>query len=145
MRQQHNMIIPPPGRGSNRKRKREENEGADGSVGGKLDQDGLPREAMESTISFAIGSSSAPGGMQIDDVEEEIPANVASLMDPRTGLIMDRPPSMVKYIIMKAKLQFVENEHRVLQMEHTRLKQEEKQLRFKKEAVLEDVLKVHFE
>lgn len=68
-----------------------------------------------------------------------------ALMDPQTGLILGRPPSMVKYIIAKAKLQFVENEQRVLQLEYTRLKQEEKLLRTKKEAVLEDVLKAHFE
>jgi len=145
MRQQHNMNIPPPGRGSNRKRKREENDNGDAAAGVKVEGDGLPRGAMESMISFAAGSGSAIEGMQIDDVDEEIPANVAALMDPQTGLIMGRPPSMVKYIITKAKLQFVENEHRILQMEHTRLKQEEKQLRLKKEAVLEDVLKAHFE
>lgn len=148
MRQQHNMNIPPPGRGSNRKRKREETDTGDASVGGRLDQDGIPREAMESTITFSGAGAGAGAGMDgipVDDVEEEIPANVAALMDPRTGLIMGRPPSMVKYIITKAKLQFVENEHRVLEMEHARLKQEEKQLRLKKEAVFEEVLKAHFE
>jgi len=141
MRQQHNMIIPPPGRGSNRKRKREETDAGDGSVG-RPDQDGLP---IESTISFGAGAATGPGGMQLDEEDEELPPNVAAMADPKTGLIKGRPPSMVKYIITKAKLQFVENEQRILQMEHTRLKQEEKSLRMKKEAVLEDVLKAHFE
>jgi hypothetical protein len=141
MRQQHNMNIPPPGRGSNRKRKREEADIGDGSVD-RIDQDGVP---IESTMTFAAGLTTGLGGIQFDEADEELPPNVAAMMDPRTGLIMGRPPSMVKYIIAKAKLQFVENEHRVLEMEHARLRQEEKQLRMKKEAVLEDVLKAHFE
>jgi len=99
---------------------------------------------IESTMSFGAGAT-GPGGMQLDEEDEELPANVAAMADPRTGLIMGRPPSMVKYIIAKAKLQFAENEQQMLQMEYNRLKQEEKQLRTKKEAVLEDVLKAHFE
>jgi len=134
------MVIPPPGRGSNRKRKREGTDTGDGSVG-KPDQDGM---TIESTMSFGAGAT-GPGGMQLDEEDEELPANVAAMADPRTGLIMGRPPSMVKYIIAKAKLQFAENEQQMLQMEYNRLKQEEKQLRTKKEAVLEDVLKAHFE
>ena len=135
------MIIPPPGRGSNRKRKRDENETADGSVAGKIDQDGNPQSVLDPTT----GSGATVGGIPFDDVDEDLPPNVAALMDPQTGLIMGRPPSMVKYIIAKAKLQFVENENRLLQMEHTRLKQEEKALRTKKETVFEDVLRAHFE
>lgn len=91
-----------------------------------------------------IGGLMANAGI-IDEPDEELPPRVAALADPRTGLIMGRPPSMVKYIIAKAKLKFAENEHRVLVMEHARLKQEEQEMRVKKDAVLEEVLKAHFE
>src|ERR1700749_3334969 len=103
------------------------------------------RGEMEGAIAFNAGRGHGSYRVPFDEVDEELPPNVAALMDPRTGLIMGRPPSMVKYIITKAKLQFVENEHRVLEMEQARLKQEEKEVGLRKEAVLEDVLKAHFE
>lgn len=146
MRQQHNMIIPPPGRGSNRKRKRDEADVGDGtgSVGGQLDLE-ISRGGVSNDNVADNGSGAGSHRLNSETADDEIPENVMALMDPQTGLILGRPPSMVKYIIAKAKLQFVENEQRVLQLEYTRLKQEEKLLRTKKEAVLEDVLKAHFE
>lgn len=169
MRIQHNIMPPLPGRGGNRKKRREEPDvsqahqpPADGYTTFKVDQQ-LPYEhygdiddgrvsPMEGNghldyyhNSFASRRSLSPD-IQVEesDGEDELPPHLAALQDPKTGLIMGKSPAMVKYILLKAKHRYALQEHSSLIEELRTLRYEEKCWRERKDALLDEVLRVTF-
>jgi len=158
MRIQHNIIPPAPGRGGNRKRKREEPEATpqtsgDGYGSFKVD----PPEAAdyEERLSPFDGNGDHPNGASgrrsaspdaddDEDQDEDTPARLMEQMDKTTGLIMGRTPVMVKYLIMKAKHQFALEEHANLIEELRMVRHEERCWRERKDALLDEVLKATF-
>ncbi|KAK7681769.1 hypothetical protein QCA50_015116 [Cerrena zonata] len=163
MRVQHNIIPPLPGRGGNRKRKREEPEPAEpqhSSDGyntfrienhsyAELFEDGRmsPFESNGLAHHYPNGIAQRPISPEMSDdsdEEENIPQHLLALRDPETGLIMGRTPSMVKYILMKAKYQYALEEHSNLISELRVLRGEEKAWRQRKDALLDEVLRVLF-
>ena len=126
MRVQHNIIPPLPGRGGNRKRKREEPEptqpqhGADGYSTFRVDDHHGEHHFDDGRMS-PFGDANGlvhhyPNGLgqrpispdMSDDSDEEdnIPPYLLAMKDPETGLIMGRTPTMVKYILTKAKYEY---------------------------------------
>lgn len=49
-----------------------------------------------------------------DDEDGGLPAHLARLADPQTGLIMGRSPALVRYVIQKAKLRYALEMHAAL-------------------------------
>ncbi|KAH8105251.1 hypothetical protein BXZ70DRAFT_920065 [Cristinia sonorae] len=165
MRIQHNIMPPLPGRGGNRKKKRVgEPEVAqpvhtEGYATFKVDQqhpygdieeDGLPTAGPSGHLDYYHNSlvnrrSLSPQVIAADsDGEDDIPPHLAALQDPETGLIMGRTPSMVKYILWKAKHEYALQEHASLIEELRALRYEEKCWRERKDALLDEVLRVTF-
>lgn len=155
MRIQHNIIPLAPGRGGNRKRKREEPDlpvqtSADGYSTFKVD----PPETVDAedrlTPTDVNGDhvngqrSVSPDVDDDEEEEEEIPTYLMEQMDKNTGLIMGRTPSMVKYLIMKAKHQYVLEEHAGLIEELRMARHEEQCWRERKDALLDEVLRATF-
>lgn len=127
MRLQHNMPPPPSGRGGSRKRKR-------GDSPQPSTPSAAPTEPPSAFNTFKVeprspSEAGAPGGdyfenatpeEQVDDVLEDdddddgIPPHLARLVDPQTGLILGRPPALVKYVIQKAKWRYALETHAAL-------------------------------
>ncbi|CAL1702694.1 unnamed protein product [Somion occarium] len=165
MRVQHNIIPPLPGRGGNRKRKREEPDlpqahSAEGYATFRVDHHGYPEphgEYDDGRMSpfegngvphFANGVLGqrpvSPDLSEDSEDEDSIPPHLWSLRDPETGLIMGRTPAMVKYLLMKAKYNYAMDEHTSLISELRILRGEEKAWRQRKDALLDEVLRVLF-
>ena len=83
----------------------------------------------------------AEGG---SDEEDDIPPHLAALQDPATGLIMGKSPAMVKYILYKAKHKYALQEHESLIEQLRTMRYEEKCWRERKDALLDEVLRVTF-
>lgn len=158
MRMQHNIIPPQPGRGGNRKRKREEPEASsqptnDGYSTFKVDppdtgdfEDRMsPADTNgEHANGTVVRRSQSPDLDEESDPEDGLPPHLAAQLDPNTGLIMGRSPALVKYIVMKAKHQFAIEEHASLIEELQMLRHEEQQWRDRKDALLDEVLRATF-
>ncbi|GBE85613.1 hypothetical protein SCP_0801310 [Sparassis crispa] len=163
MRIQHNISPPLPGRGGNRKRKREENEAA--HVGGSEPSYGYNMFKVEpnnhtdghpdfddgriSPLDAPVEHASTPLPRSIspdygDDDDDEIPPQLLAVMDPATHLIMGRTPAMVRYILMKAKHRWVLEQHEALVEELRTVRYEEKCWKERKEALLDELLRIHF-
>lgn len=158
MRIQHNIAPPAPGRGGNRKRKREEPEApaqasAEGYSTFKVDPPEVP-EFEDGPSLFDLNGehgngvisrrSATPDIDDEDDLEEDIPAHLLEQMDKNTGLILGRTPTMVKYLVMKAKHQYVLEDHASLIEELKMVRHEEKCWRERKDALLDEVLRATF-
>ena len=158
MRMQHNIIPPAPGRGGNRKRKREEPETSvqvsnDGYSTFKVDppdigdfEDRLSPTDMNGEYINGTGGRRSPSPDPDDDSDPEdaIPQYLLDHLDSNTGLILGRTPAMVKYIIMKAKEEYVLQEHASLIEELRMVRHEEQIWRKRKDALLDEVLKQSF-
>ena len=157
MRIQHNIIPPAPGRGGNRKRKREEPEPApqatgDGYGSFKVDPPDIDDEIFPSLEHMngdhpPAGSNekrSASPEHEEEEEEEEIPAYLMQKQDKVTGLIHGKTPTMVRYLIMKAKHKHVLDEHANLIEELRMVRLEERRWRERKDALLDDVLRATF-
>lgn len=158
MRMQHNIIPPAPGRGGNRKRKREEPEPSaqattDGYSTFKVDppdnaelDDRLSPSDMNGEHVNGNGGrrSLSPDLDDDDDLDDGIPPYLAAQVDPQTGLILGRPPAMVRYLVMKAKHQFAVDQHAQLVEELRMVRHEEQRWRQRKDALLDEVLKQSF-
>ncbi|KAL4072064.1 hypothetical protein J3A83DRAFT_2962657 [Scleroderma citrinum] len=167
MRLQHNMPPPPSGRGGSRKRKRGEspqpNPHAAGSGSATAPAD--PPSAFNTfkveprSPSEAVGpggdyfeAAPAPArdveheddGADDEDEDGSLPPHLARLVDPQTGLVMGRPPSMVKYVIQKAKMRYALETHAALIEELRVARAQAREEKLKKEAMLDDLLKVVF-
>lgn len=79
-----------------------------------------------------------------EDEEDEIPPHLLALQDPNTGLIMGKSPSMVLYLIWKAKHRYILQEHASMIEELRILRYEEKCWRERKDALLDEVLRATF-
>ena len=158
MRMQHNIIPPAPGRGGNRKRKREEpetsaqatNDGystfkVDPPDNGDFDDRFSPMDMNGEHVNGAGGRRSPSPDLDDDsDPEDGLPAYLLAQIDPNTGLIQGRTPSMVKYIVMKAKEEYALKEHAALIEELRMVRHEEQIWRKRKDALLDEVLKQSF-
>lgn len=158
MRIQHNITPPAPGRGGNRKRKREEPEPvaqtADGYATFKVDppdigdfEDRLsPSDILPDHLNGTLSrrSASPDGDGDNEDDEDDIPAYLKAREDPATGLIMGRSPAMVKYLLLKAKYKYVIDEHASLIQELRTARHEEQCWKDRKDALLDEVLRVTF-
>jgi len=165
MRIQHNISPPLPGRGGNRKRKREEPEIATnhapeppqyGYTTFKVepnshdtgDLDDVRMSPGEVNGSYRGLSSTIPRQLtpdyDYDDMEDEIPPQLMAAMDPATGLIMGRTHAMVKYLLMKAKHRWVLEQHEALVEELRVIRYEEKCWKERKDALVDELLRIHF-
>lgn len=160
MRIQHNISPPLPGRGGNRKRKREEPD-ASGNVPEqspygystfKIEPNTHPDDE-DMRMSPGDTNGAYPGAMprpfspelaEYDDFEDEIPPHLLAQMDRATGLIMGRTPLMVRYLLMKAKYRWVLEHHEALLEELRVLKYEEKCWKERKDALLDELLRLNF-
>ncbi|CDO68517.1 hypothetical protein BN946_scf184998.g14 [Trametes cinnabarina] len=167
MRIQHNISPPLPGRGGNRKRKREEpdlaaqnNSQAHGTaeytgyssqfkVDGHGDDDEFRLSPIEGS-SFAARLPPTPIRQYTDeelfeyDPEDELPPHILRQADPATGLIMGRSHTQVRYMLMKAKHKWVLQQHEALLEELRVLRHEEKCWKERKDALLDELLRRQF-
>ncbi len=157
-RMQHNIVPPAPGRGGNRKRKREEPEptvfqGPEGygtfkleppDVHGDYDDRISPPLDLYTNGNGSRRSASPDIDIEDSDPDDGIPPYLSALLDPSTGLIMGRPPAMVKYLVMKAKHQYVLEEHASLIEELRAVRFEERRWREAKDAKLDELLRKLF-
>lgn len=164
MRLQHNMLPLPSGRGGSRKRKRgdspQPNPSHAQTTSAPADASGFntfkvePRSPSETGIPGAdyFDTHPPPGqeddrnedGVDDDDGEDGLPPHVARHMDPQTGLVMGRSPSLVKYIIQKAKMRHALETHAALIEELRIARAQAKEEKLKKEAMLDDLLRAVF-
>lgn len=171
MRLQHNISPPLPGRGGNRKRKRDDNANGNG------EEDAIPqgynafkvegttptefpglnpwddgydleptplddREYFASRRSVSPDRTSTASGEL--GSEEGIPSYLRDAMDPQTGKIHGRSPAMVKYLVMKAKHRYVLEQHENLLEELRVVRYEERRTREEKEEALDLVLGAYY-
>jgi hypothetical protein len=157
MRLQHNVEAGAPGRGGNRKRKRDREEPSRPTASSAVtDPAGFsifkvePNTPSELHIPAELGGtpgaddylnggrSPSPGG------DEGLPSYLAQDLDPATGLIRGRAPAMVKYVVIKAKYRFALEEHSTLMEELRVLRAEERALRQGKDEALDAVMRMEF-
>ena len=138
MRLQHNMLPPPSGRGGSRKRKRGESPQPTSHTTSTSVPAPTPTDPPSAFNTFKIeprspSEAGGPGrdyfdaaptpghdgehrddGADDDDEDDGLPPHLARLMDPQTGLVMGRSPSLVKYVIEKAKMRYALETHAAL-------------------------------
>lgn len=197
MRLQHNIDPPLPGRGGNRKRKRDEVgdtalppdianpagysafkvEGRTPSDAAHSGSPGLWEHEEGSGYTPPVdertngdyfvrrvrgGTSAGPGAIQGSVTPEDapvdvpttvtieledgltlsgLPAHLVAVMDPQTGKIHGRSPTMVKYLVMKAKHRYILEQHENLLEELRVMRNEERRARELKEEALDQVLR----
>ncbi|TFK63958.1 hypothetical protein BDN72DRAFT_963574 [Pluteus cervinus] len=172
MRLQHNISPPAPGRGGSRKRKRNVEEHANAAnsaatartpppgpnTGGfstfKVEPaDGLDlrdgrHRSLSPHSSHMNGASPAP---HFDDDEgytssssDNLPAHLKTHYDSSTNLVLGRSPSMVMYILMKAKHKYALEQHEQLLEELRVMRAELRREREKKETLLDSMLQKTF-
>lgn len=179
MRLQHNIPPPLPGRGGNRKRKRDESVNPPPQENPEPSSSSVPPPADGVNPPNAFGTfkiepqtpSSVPSDPGVDDyfsangnhhshhpsppirpgspsassdTSDTLPDHLLAALDPQTGLIMGRSPSMVKYLLMKAKQRYALEMHEGLIEELRVARREEAREREKKENALDDVLRASF-
>lgn len=165
MRIQHSINPPMPGRGGNRKRKREGSQEAEENEGGApslkveghtpvdlssgapwADPDDVSPSMDDRNDYLGVPSaqrSTSPSGLSntsIDEREDPLPDHLLQHMDPQTGKILGRSPAMVRYLIMKAKHRFVLEQHDNLLEELRVVRAEERHMRDMKEQALDETL-----
>lgn len=79
-----------------------------------------------------------------EDDDDDLPPHLAALQDPETGRIMGRSPAFAKYIIWKAKHEQALREHEDLIQQLRSVRWEETCWRQRKDALLDEVLRVAF-
>ena len=155
MRLQHNVEAGAPGRGGNRKRKRDREEPSRPTASALSDPAGFsifkvePNASSEQHIPAESGGTPGAedylnGGGSPSPSDEGIPSYLAQDLDPATGLIRGRAPAMVKYLVMKAKFLFALEQHSTLMEELRVLRAEERALRQEKDDALDSVMRTEF-
>ena len=155
MRLQHNVEAGAPGRGGNRKRKRDREEPSRTTASAVSDPAGFSIFKVEPNTTSELHIPAEPGGTPgADDYlngghspspsDEGLPSYLAQDLDPATGLIRGRAPGMVKYLVMKAKYLFAIEQHSMLMEELRVLRAEERALRQGKDEALDSVMRVEF-
>lgn len=165
MRLQHNISPPLPGRGGNRKRKRDDGAGESliGSYScqysfsvsdAQTPTEGHPNAWDESRVSplpeghedyFSQRRSASPGASSNASIEEDglgdIPEYLRAQYNPATNKILGRPPAMIRYLLVKSKHRFVLEQHENLLEELRVIRDQEKVARQEKEQALDQVLR----
>jgi hypothetical protein len=156
MRLQHNVEAGAPGRGGNRKRKRDREEPSRPAVSTASDPAFSifkvePNTPSEIHMPSELGGSGTPAaddyfnaGRSPSPTDDGIPSHLAQDLDPATGLIRGRTPAMVKYLVMKAKYRFAIEEHSMLMEELRVVRAEECALRQGKDEALDSVMRMEF-
>ena len=165
MRLQHNISPPLPGRGGNRKRKRDD--GAGESIpwakvseysafllDAQTPTEGQTNAWDEGRISppleehgdyFSQRRSASPGASSNASIEEDgiadLPEYLQARWNPATNKILDRSPAMVRYLLVKSKHRFVLEQHENLLEELRVVREHEKVAREEKERALDRVLR----
>lgn len=86
------------------------------------------------------GNTPPPMSLIEDEEEEEfLPPSLMPHFDPNTGLVMGRSVPMTKYLVTKAKHQYVLAEHELLLDELELMRKEEERVRTSKDGVLDRV------
>ncbi|KAI0274060.1 hypothetical protein BGY98DRAFT_1099239 [Russula aff. rugulosa BPL654] len=137
MRLQHNVEASAPGRGGNRKRKRDREEPTRPTVSTASDPAGFSIFKVEPHTPSEMHMPSEAGGTPAADDYFNGPR-------PATGLIRGRAPDMVKYLVMKAKFSFALEQHSTLLEELRVLRAEECALRQGKDEALDSVMRMEF-
>jgi len=137
LRQQHNISSPPTS-GRATKRRRVDNGEAlsherHRDLEGIASRDGSPLGSLQPAPPYSASLS--------DVSDDEIPNYLGGCDD---GLILSRPPNMIKYLIVKAKHRYAQQEHEMLRDELTMVKREEDDERQDKERILDIVLRGAF-
>jgi hypothetical protein len=154
MRLQHSVSPPPPGRGSRKRKRGDENTEDTSSTsvfrvepsgdaeevnGARLSE--LERTQSGTTIPLPIATS------DVDDDEgpdDGLPARLLAARDPETGLIYGRDPYMVKYLLTKAKHRWLLEAHEELIEELRVMRHQEAWWRRAKDEALDKVLLAEF-
>ncbi|KAI9453932.1 hypothetical protein F5148DRAFT_985367 [Russula earlei] len=155
MRLQHNVEAGAPGRGGNRKRKRDREEPSRPAVSTASEPAGFSIFKVEPHTPSEIHMPPEPGGTPAADdyfnggrspspADEGIPSYLIQDLDPVTGLIRGRAPAMVKYLVTKAKYLFALEQHSTLMEELRVLRAEEYALRQGKDEALDNVMRSEF-
>ncbi|KAI0300656.1 hypothetical protein B0F90DRAFT_396402 [Multifurca ochricompacta] len=155
MRLQHNVEAGAPGRGGNRKRKRDREEPSRPTASTGSDPAGFSIFKVEPHTPSELHIPTEPGDTPgVEDYlngrrspspsDEGIPSYLAQDIDPVTGLIRGRAPIMVKYLVMKAKFLFALEQHSTLMEELRILRAEERSLRRGKDEALDSVMRMEF-
>ncbi|KAH8987197.1 hypothetical protein EDB92DRAFT_1876919 [Lactarius akahatsu] len=155
MRLQHNVEAGAPGRGGNRKRKRDREEPSRPTASAVSDPAGFSIFKVEPNTPSELHIPAEPGGTPGTDEylnggrspspsDEGLPPYLAQDLDPATGLIRGRAPAMVKYLVMKAKVVFALEQHSTLMEELRVLRAEERSLRQGKDEALDSIMRMEF-
>ncbi|KAH9051508.1 hypothetical protein EDB87DRAFT_1694449 [Lactarius vividus] len=155
MRLQHNVEACAPGRGGNRKRKRDREEPSRPTASAVSDPAGFSIFKVEPNTPSELHIPTEPGGTPGADEylnggrspspsDEGLPSYLAQDLDPATGLIRGRAPAMVKYLVMKAKVVFALEQHSTLMEELRVLRAEERLLRQGKDEALDSIMRMEF-
>ncbi|KAH9051573.1 hypothetical protein EDB83DRAFT_2521969 [Lactarius deliciosus] len=155
MRLQHNVEAGAPGRGGNRKRKRDREEPSRPTASAVSDPAGFSIFKVEPNTPSELHIPAEPGGTPGADEylnggrspspsDEGLPPYLAQDLDPATGLIRGRAPAMVKYLVMKAKVVFALEQHSTLMEELRVLRAEERLLRHGKDEALDSIMRMEF-
>ena len=170
MKQQHHRETSPSVRGRSRKRKRGEDASRDDTPASKVegstttDADASAGPATNEEVQNLAapasrhplsrtpspmppqpysqeGPDNAVNGTR--EEEEDIPDHLLQYLDPVSGRILGRSPAFVRYILMKARYQFVleQNEHLVEELRV--LRNEERFAREQKNLALDEVISTH--
>lgn len=164
MRIQHQISPPLPGRGGNRKRKREiepevpvthppdpygystfkiEPAHDDDDFRASPVDGGSHAHANRQPQPPVQQLSPEPGTFEYDP-EDELPPHLLRQADPATGLINGRSHTQVRYMLMKAKHRWVLEQHEALAEELRVLRHEEKCWKERKDALLDELLRRQF-
>ncbi|KAI0739642.1 hypothetical protein C8Q80DRAFT_1199898 [Daedaleopsis nitida] len=156
MRIQHNISPPLPGRGGNRKRKREIEPEAPVThppdpygystfkVEPAHEDDDFRASPIEGPSQTPVRQFSPEPGTFEYDPEDELPPHLLRQADQATGLIMGRSHTQVRYMLMKAKHRWVLEQHEALVEELRVLRHEEKCWKERKDALLDELLRRQF-
>jgi hypothetical protein len=149
MRQQHGIEPAIPGRGG-RKRKRDPTEAEPPSKASSptlvkaeaIDEDVPPSALAHNGEHSRDSSPNAPNPdlAANDSSDDELPPSLAKHYDHNTGLVMGKSPALAKYLVMKAKYQYILAEHDLMLDELDLARKEETRLRASKDAALDHVL-----
>lgn len=96
------------------------------------------------SLPFPVSGHSNGNEDEGDPSADTLPEYLAQQLDPKTGLVKGRTPTMVMYLLTKAKYRCALEKHNALMEELKETKQELKRSRDDKERVLNDVLRTCF-
>jgi hypothetical protein len=168
MRLQHNIEPPLPGRGGNRKRKRDDAEPSPpiaSATGGfntfKVEsstpvefyiEEGDGRRVISPIEHVRVDyfttdgqqGTPSPDEESCDEGDDVLPDRLMCAMDSETGLIMGRSPEMVRYLVMKAKHRYALEQHEYLIEELRIARSELSREKEAKDVMLDDFLRATF-